>query len=293
MIVTTLLLSIGYNNKRKREYYAQRNQIVKQYMKKITRFFIRLAQWIFLGALILLIFNSFFLKALLSSSFGLYWDTDVSISRAKIDWSLPGLVLSDVKVGNPYGFPRGNMLEISRLEMQFKAGQAFLSEGALKPELLEIYVKKIELMRRVSGHLNLQLLVQPELPRKKSRGIGLAPFQTKIWVDEISEVDSTSPILKKQTFNLTEKVFLMSEKSSFKILSQIFVKQLFQRIGLNEDGNIPALPAPQYYGIAAAVEQEIREHAESQAKQDAAAADFEALSAEAEATQVAVVSKTN
>lgn len=252
-------------------------------MKKITRLFTSFVQWFSFSVLLIFLFNGFFLKILLSSSFGLYWDVDVSIRRAAIDWTLPGLVLSDVKVGNPYGFPRGNMLEINRLALRFNRKQALLSEGALKPDLLEIHIHKIELMRRVSGHLNLYLLVHPEAGRKKSRGLGLSPMQTQISVNEISEVDSTSPILRKKNFGPQEKVFSISEKSNFRILAQIFVKQLFQQIGLSEEGSVPALPAPQYHGIAAAVEQEIREHAESRARQDAAAAEFEALSLKEEA----------
>ncbi len=251
-------------------------------MKKIARFLVFLAQWICLSALVFFLFNGFILKILLSSSFGLYWDTDVSIRRAAIDWTLPELVLNDVRVGNPYGFPRGNMLEINRLAMRFKGGQAFLSGGALKPDLLEIDIQKIALMRRVSGHLNLHLFARPETVRKKKQGLGLSPLQTRISVEEISEVDSSSPILKKQIFNLQEKTFLMDEKSNSRVLAQIFVKQLFLRIGLSEEGDMPVLSAPQYHGIAAAVEQEIREHAEKEAKQEAAEAEFEVLSKEAE-----------
>ena len=169
-------------------------------MKKITQFFIFWVQLFFLIVLVVFIFNGFFLKPLLSSSLGLYWDTDISMRRAEIDWSLPGIVLEKVNIGNPYGFPRGDMLEIERATLHFDKRQGFLSEGNLKPVLLDIQIKKIALMRRVSGHLNLHLLVQPEAAHKRKKGLGLSPIQTQISVGEISETDATMPLLKKQDY---------------------------------------------------------------------------------------------
>ncbi len=246
-------------------------------MKKKGRFFIFLVKWFFLISLAIIIFNSFILKPLLSSSFGLYWDTDFIIGRARWDWTLPGLTMEEVKIGNPYGFPRGEMLQVDRIIMRFDFSKDFLVDGKVKPDSLEIQIKKIELMRRVSGHLNLHLFTHPENIPNKRRGLGLSPRMTKITVEDISETDATQPILKRQMYSLPNKEFEIGEKSNFRIIAQIFVAQLFQRIGLSEEGNMPALPAPQYHGIASSVEQEIKEHAESVARDESAAAKFETL----------------
>lgn len=248
-------------------------------MMKMTRFFIFWAKIFLLIVLMVFIFNGFFLKPLLSSSLGLFWNADVSMNRAQIDWSLPGIVLDQVKIGNPYGFPREEMIQIERVSMRFDKNQPFLAEGSLKPALLEVQINKIALMRRVSGHLNLHLLVQPEALNKKKKGLGLSPKQTRFVIGEVSETDATSPLLKKQNYDFKNKEFLIGEKSSFGVIAQIFAKDLFQRIGLSEEGNAPISPAPEYHGIAASVEQEIREHADEEAKREAAEAQFEALSA--------------
>src|SRR5262245_60425743 len=121
-------------------------------MSKIIRFFTFLLK-VFLGLILIAIFlNGFLIKPLLSSSLGLYWDADVTIQKAKIDWLLPGISMEKIKVGNPYGFPRGDMLEIESVQMRFDKQKGFISEGKLKPVLLEIEINKIALMRRVSGH---------------------------------------------------------------------------------------------------------------------------------------------
>ena len=178
-------------------------------------------------------------------------------------------------------FPRGYMLEVERVTMQFDKRRGLFSEGNLKPALVEIEISKIALMRRVSGHLNLHLLVQPESIRK-NKGVGFSPLQTQIIASEISETDATTPLLKKRNYEFSNKKFVIGEKSNFGIVAQIFVKEVFQRIGLTDEGNEPLLPAPQYHGITSSVEEEIREHAEKRAKQEAAEAEFEVLSQEAE-----------
>lgn len=246
-------------------------------MNKIARFFLFFAKLFLLASLLILLFNGIFLKQVLSSSLGLYWDTDISMRRAEIDWALPGIIMEDVRVGSPYGFPRGDMLEIDRVTMRFDRKHGFLNEGALKPVLLEMQIRKIALMRRVSGHLNLELFVHPEQAQRKNRGLGLSPVQTQILVGEVVEMDATTPILKKQNYNFKNKKFEIDERSNFRVLAQIFAKQIFQRIGFNEKGNAIELPAPQYHGVAAAVGQEIREHVEKEAKEAAAEAEFEAL----------------
>jgi|GEM_PF-3431838 len=254
-------------------------------MRKSTRFFIFLVKWFFLAILAVLIFQFFILKPLVSSSLGLYWDTDVEIQKIRWDGSLPGFVMDQVKVGNPYGFPRGDMLQIDRIAMRFDLQKGFFLNGALKPDLLEVQIKKIELMRRVSGHLNFQLFVHPENLPSKRRGLGLAPIQTKIIVAAVSETDASQPLLKRQDYILQDKEFVLGERSNFRILTQAFVAKLFQRIGLSAEGNMPALPAPQYHGVAASVEQEIKEHSEKIARDEAAAAKFEELSLSANEPQ--------
>ncbi len=246
-------------------------------MNKITRFFGFLLKLFLLASLLILVFNGIFLKPLLSSWLGLYWDTDVSTRRAQIDWALPGIIMEDVRVGNPYGFPRGAMLEIDSVLMRFDSKHGFLSQGALKPVLLEIQIRKIALMRRVSGHFNLELFVHPEQAPRRNRGLGLSPVQTQILVGEVVEMDATTPILKKQNYNFQNKKFEIDEKSNFRVLAQIFAKQVFLRIGFNEKGHAIGLPAPHYRGVAAAVKQEIREHVEKDANEAAADAEFEAL----------------
>ncbi len=251
-------------------------------MNKIVRFFIFWVQVFLLIIALGILFNGLLLKTALSSSLGLYWDTDISIQKAQIDLSLPGIILEKLKVGNPYGFPRGDMLEIERVDMRFDRSRGFFSEGDLKPVLLDIQINKIALMRRVSGHLNFHLLVQPEDARKKNRGLGLSPVETRISVNEVVETDATSPLLKKKKYDFQNKEFSVGEKSNFRVVAQIFARELFQRIGLNEEGNAPLLPAPQYHGIASSVEEEIREHADNEARREAAEAEFEVLSKAAE-----------
>ena len=230
----------------------------------------------FLAAVVGIFSIGVLFRPLISSSLSVYWDVDVSMKKAKIDWALPGLVLDEVRVGNPYGFSRGDMLEIKQVLIQFDRQKHFLEQGNLKPALLEIKIRKIALVRRVSGHLNLEVLVHPEQSRKK-RTLGVSPRETRVEVEQISEMDATSPLLKKRDYPLAEPEFVFSEKTNFKILAQIFAKKLFQKIGLNEEGDEVVLPAPQYYGIVETVEQEIREHVEKEAEEAAAEEEFETL----------------
>lgn len=246
-------------------------------MKRMTRFFIFLVKAFLVFALLIFIFNGILMKPLLSSSLGLYWDADISIRSVRIDWLLPGVVFEDVQVGSPYGFPRGNSFEIEKVVMRFGKEKPFLNEGALKPVLLDIKIRKIELMRRVSGHLNLKTLVDSAKSHSK-RGLGVAPYETRIFVQEVIETDATSPLLKRESYTLSNQEFIFGEVYGFRFLAQGFSQELFKRIGLNEEGKVPALAAPQYHGITAAVEQEIREQAEKDAKQQADAAEFAALS---------------
>ena len=119
-------------------------------LKKTIQTMLGFLKIIILAALLVLICNGFVLRPILSAALGFYWGTDISIGRAAIDWTLPGVVFENVRVGNPYGFPRGDALDIERAVLSMKSG-AF-EEGILKPHSLEIIVRKVELMRRVSGH---------------------------------------------------------------------------------------------------------------------------------------------
>lgn len=244
-------------------------------MGKAAHFFIFWLKLFFLSAILILILGCFLFKPLLASSLGIYWDADVSIQKIEVKWASSELILSEVRVGNPYGFPKGDLLEIDKVEIKWD--KEFFEEGALKPQRMKLGVRRINLMRRVSGHLNLQILAYPEKPSNPKQGVRLAPIKTLVSVMDVNEVDISSPLIKKSVFSLSNREFEIQSKTSFRGVTQVFAKELFQRLGFNDEGAELAIPAPQYQGVAATLEQEIRNKAEEVAKQEAADAEFDAL----------------
>lgn len=234
-------------------------------LKKTIQIALGFVKIAILAFLMILLFNGLVLRPMLSAALGFYWDTDVSIRKAVIDWTLPGLVLKDISVGNPYGFPRGHALDIESAVLSMHSGS--LEEGVLKPQSLNIIVRKIELMRRVSGHLNLALLAEPE-GRRSAKGLKIAPAITRIEVKEIVEIDASSPLLSKSELSLENRVFVLEEGRSFAQIARAFVGELLKRAAVKKTAD-NGLRAPHYQGITAAVEQELREQAEEKAREAA------------------------
>ncbi len=224
-------------------------------MKKISQFLLFWSKNILLIIFVVLISGRIFLKPILALSASLCWDVDVSIQKAEIDWLGPKLILKGITFGNPYGFSRDKMMEINRTVFQFDWYKPFFKNGALKPLLLDVNIGKLELMRRVSGHLNLELFVHPEKGSRKKHGWRISPEKTLVDVGEINETDFTTPLLQKRSYSPPNKQFPLEEKPHLKAVAQAFVRMLFERIGLSSEGEI-VLPAPEYHGLISTMEQE-------------------------------------
>ncbi len=206
----------------------------------------------------MLLFSAAFLvKPLLTSALELNWDADIEIGRVGIDAANKVFVMDSIRVGNPYGFPKADMLMISRVEVALAGIQ--YEKRALIPQSLKIHIDKVELMRRVSGHLNLESLLN-FVPEKKKKGFRITPLVSRFFVEQLSESDATGPLLQKKEFKLQNKEIVIERKKSFRDICRAGAEILLKSIEPPQDAVV--LPAPEYKGIVSDVEESLREQAQ-------------------------------
>lgn len=228
------------------------------------RFLLFCCVWLF-GIIFTGIFCCVFLaKPILTSVLELSWGVELSIGKIGWDGQQSVLVFEDVRVGNPYGFPRGNVLEIRRVEAT--AGDFFYEEKTVNFRSLDFFIDKIELMRRVSGHLNLELLVKTDSKSDK-KGLQIAPFLTRFNIEAVSETDATGPLLQKRDISLPSREITVGFEPSFHDVARAFVAELVKSM---ESVSVPpVLPAPEYKGLVSSIEESLQDQAKKISEENA------------------------
>lgn len=237
-------------------------------MRKIAAFFLFCARFVLVAVALLTFFHFFLLRPIFTSFLEIYWGVDIRLERAWIDFRSPGVVLEGIHFGNPYGFPRGEMLEIGRAEISL--AHAGYEAGALRLEAVTLFIQKVNLMRRVSGHLNLEVLT--DSPAQKQRGVRVIPRQTRFWVEQVSLIDASAPLLQRSEFVLDDQEFVFGPQNNFRLVAKSFGRELLKRISLREDEVY--LPSPEYHGVVSAVEQQLREQAAEKAEEETSSSAF-------------------
>jgi hypothetical protein len=233
-------------------------------MNKIKRFLSFCCVWFF-GIIFAGIFCCVFLaKPILTSMLELSWGVDLSIGKIGWDAQRSVLAFDDVRVGNPYGFPRGNVLEIKRVEAVLD--DFFYEKKTVNFRSMDFFIDKVELMRRVSGHLNLELLVKPDSKSDK-KGLQIAPFLTRFNIEAVSETDATGPLLQKKDISLPNREIIVGFEPSFHDVARVFVVELVKSI---ESVSVPpVLPAPEYKGLVSSIEESLQDQAKKISEENA------------------------
>lgn len=228
------------------------------------RFLLFCCVWLF-GIIFTGIFCCVFLaKPILTSVLELSWGVELSIGKIGWDAQRSVLVFEDVRAGNPYGFPRGNVLEIRRVEAT--AADFFYEEKTVNFRSLDFFIDKIELMRRVSGHLNLELLVKTDSKSDK-KGLQIAPFLTRFNIEAVSETDATGPLLQKRDISLPSREITVGFEPSFHDVARAFVAELVKSM---ESVSVPpVLPAPEYKGLVSSIEESLQDQAKKISEENA------------------------
>lgn len=229
-------------------------------MRKITSFLSRICTGLCGIILLGVLFYAFLLKPILVSMLELKWGVDIHIKRVHLnfqDFQHPLFVFESVRVGNPYSFPKGDLLQIHRVQADL--GGMEYHDRALNFARMDFFIDHINLMRRVSGHLNLEALLQGDMQKNK-KGFSVNPKATRFYIHNLTETDATSPLLQKKEIVLDDQEILVEGKQNFKEVARAFMQKLLQKIP--EEKSQVSLPAPEYKGLAQAVEENIREQAQ-------------------------------
>ncbi len=232
-------------------------------MKKIKRFLSICLVWFCAGSALAAFFCVFLFKPILTSMLELSWGVDIQIQAVRADFSEPGIILESVTVGNPYGFPRGDMLKIKKIEWSFR--ELDYSKKSLFFGPIRVFVDEIKLMRRVSGHLNLELFVKSD---PKQNGLTVIPSQTYFYIEKVTEEDSTGPLLKRSNLPIENKEILVTQQTTAHEVMAVFSEKLLAGIPAPR-AETASLPPPEYKGIVASVEESLRDQAEKISEESA------------------------
>jgi len=232
-------------------------------MNKIKRFLSLCLVWFCAGSALAAFSCIFLFKPILTSMLELSWGVDVKIQAVRADLSEPGIILESITVGNPYGFPRGDMLKIKKIEWSLR--ELDYSKKSIFFGPIRVYVDEIKLMRRVSGHLNLELFAKAD---PKQDGLTVIPSQTYFYIEKVTEEDSTGPLLKRNDFLIENKEFLVAQQETAHEVMAVFAEKLLAGIQAPRAESAP-LPRPEYKGIVASVEESLRDQAEKISEESA------------------------
>ncbi len=193
----------------------------------------------------------------------LSWGVDIKIQAVRADLSEPGIILESVTVGNPYGFPRGDMLKIKKIEWSLR--ELDYSKRSIFFGPIRIFVDEIKLMRRVSGHLNLELFSKAD---PKQNRLSVIPSKTYFYIEKVTEEDLTGPLLRRDDFLIKNKEIFVPQQAAAHEVAAVFVGKLLAGIQKPQD-ELASLPPPEYKGIAATVEESLRDQAEKISEESA------------------------